>query len=92
MSKDAVVRLFKEKVEDVTLARAKELVDVVLETFEQILQEEGELKISGFGKFSVVHKEERKAKNPRTGEEVVVPPKNVIKFKSAQALKDLVNQ
>ena len=47
--------------------------------------------IAGFGTFSVAHRKERKAVNPRDRSQVImVPAHNTVKFKPGKALKDAV--
>jgi DNA-binding protein HU-beta len=46
--------------------------------------------IPGIGKLSLAQRKKRKARNPRTGEEIVVPAKKVVKFRIAKACKDAI--
>jgi DNA-binding protein HU-beta len=48
------------------------------------------VKLAGFGNFTVKERAERKARNPRTGEEITVPAAKVVQFRPAKALKDTV--
>lgn len=50
-----------------------------------------EIKISGFGKFSVADKAPRRGRNPQTGEELTIPGRRVIKFKVSPVLRDELN-
>lgn len=52
----------------------------------------GEVKLIGFGTFSVIKRAARMGKNPRTGEEIKIPAKKSPKFKPGQALVDMVNK
>jgi integration host factor subunit alpha len=47
--------------------------------------------ISGFGKFSVREKNERKGRNPSTGEDMMLVPRKVVTFKYSGKLRDRVN-
>ncbi len=63
----------------------------IMEVFKAIggaLAEGKEVSISGFGIFYPYAAKERKARNPQTGELVIVPAKSVPKFKPAKALKE----
>ena len=51
----------------------------------------GSVKITGFGTFSVRHRSARNGRNPRTGEAVVVPAKNVPMFKPGKGVRDRLN-
>ena len=57
------------------------IVDTVLENIGETLSSNGRVEIRGFGTFSVRHRNARNGRNPRTGEKVVVPAKNVPMFK-----------
>ena len=46
--------------------------------------------ISGFGKFCVKDKNERRGRNPATGETIKIAAKKVVKFRVAKACKDAV--
>ena len=48
--------------------------------------------ISGFGKFELRWTDERKGRNPQTGEEITIPGQNKVVFKPYKALRELVNQ
>ena len=91
MSKETLVRAIKEKVEDITLQRAKDLVDCFLETITEELENGEEVKLPGIGKLYVVQKEARKGRNPRTGEEIDIDAKNVVRFKASSVLKNTIN-
>ena len=58
----------------------------------QELAKGGEVKLIGFGTFSVIKRAARMGKNPRTGEEIKIPAKKSPKFKPGQALVDMVNK
>jgi len=48
--------------------------------------ETGYLKITGLGIFRVVERKARKGRNPKTGEELLIPAKKVIRFKASKNL------
>lgn len=77
--------------QDISKARAKELVDGVFETIVDALNEGVEVAIDKFGKFSIKDKPERNARNPRTGETVTVAAKTAVAFKPSVTLKKSVN-
>ncbi|MFP4598526.1 MAG: integration host factor subunit alpha [Persicimonas sp.] len=90
MTKAGLVDTVYESV-GVTKKEASDYVDTVLETIKETLEEGDELKISGFGKFEVRHKGERVGRNPRTGVEIMIPERKVLRFKVSQVLKDELN-
>lgn len=74
-----------------TKKEASEAVEAVLETIKATLEDGKDLKVSGFGKFEVRHKGERVGRNPRTGVEIMIPERKVLRFKVSQVLKDQLN-
>jgi integration host factor subunit alpha len=48
--------------------------------------------ISGFGKFCVNEKKERKGRNPATGDDLVLPSRRVVTFKCSQGLREQINK
>lgn len=75
-----------------TKKEAEKCYNAFIEVFTQGLAEDGEVNLAGFVKATKVHKEATTARNPKTGEEVQVPAKNVVKLKVLKGLKDSVNQ
>ena len=67
------------------------IVDTVLENIGETLSSNGRVEIRGFGTFSVRHRSARNGRNPRTGEAVVVPAKNVPMFKPGKGVRDRLN-
>ena len=68
------------------------LVESVLELMADSLTRGGTVKISSFGSFSVRGKGQRMGRNPKTGEEVPIPPRRVLVFRASHVLKDLIAQ
>jgi DNA-binding protein HU-beta len=69
---------------------AKSAVYCVGSTITGALKKKEKVTLVGFGTFSVVKRAARKAKNPRTGEEIKVKAKNAPKFTPGKALKEAV--
>ncbi len=76
---------------DITKKEAGDYVEEVFETMKDVLSEGEEIKVSGFGKFEVRAKGERVGRNPRTGVEITIPERCVLRFKVSQVLKDRLN-
>jgi len=76
---------------DVSKASAARAVDALLQSISDGLKNGEVVSITGFGNFSVRHRDARTARNPRTGEAVQVPASNLPVFKAGKALKDAVN-
>lgn len=50
-----------------------------------------EVKLIGFGTFSTAKRQSREGRNPKTGEVITIPAKNVAKFKAGKGLMDAIN-
>jgi integration host factor subunit alpha len=48
--------------------------------------------VSGFGKFCVKEKRERKGRNPATGEDLMLEPRKVVTFRCSGKLRETVNE
>ncbi len=66
-------------------------VDGVVDAVSSALRGGGEVRLVGFGTFSVSHRKATTGRNPRTGEAIQISARNVPKFKSGKALKQAVN-
>ncbi|MCC7107750.1 MAG: integration host factor subunit alpha [Deltaproteobacteria bacterium] len=66
---------------------SSEVVERILETMKATLARGEKLKVSGFGKFEVRHKNTRRGRNPQTNMELQIPAHRVVAFKPSQVLK-----
>lgn len=66
---------------------SSEIVERILETMKATLSRGEKLKVSGFGKFEVRHKNTRRGRNPQTNMELQIPAHRVVAFKPSQVLK-----
>ncbi len=71
--------------------RSLEMVETLLEIIKITLASGEDVLISGFGKFCVKEKKERKGRNPATGEDLMLKPRKVVTFKCSGKLKARVN-
>ena len=72
--------------------QALETVESMLEIIKATLESGEDLLVSGFGKFIVKKKNERKGRNPATGEDVILPARRVVTFNYSGKLKAKVNE
>ncbi len=72
-------------------ADAGKAVDGVLDAISNALSGGGEVRLVGFGTFSVAHRKASQGRNPRTGERIQIPTSKLPKFKAGKALKQSVN-
>jgi integration host factor subunit alpha len=75
----------------ITKTRSTQLIDSLLEIMKMRLEKGEDLLISGFGKFSVKKKAERRGRNPATGEDLRLAKRKVVTFKRSKRLIDRVN-
>lgn len=75
-----------------TRAESAELVDTVFLIMKDALADGETLKVSRFGVFSVKKKNERKGRNPLTGEVLTINARNVLTFRPSLLLKEAVNK
>ena len=71
--------------------RSSELVETLLEIMKRTLESGEDVLISGFGKFCVNEKKERKGRNPSTGGDMMLAPRKVVTFKCSGKLRGRVN-
>ena len=76
---------------DLSKADAAKAVDAVFESITGSLKGGGEVRLVGFGTFSVANRKASTGRNPRTGEAIQIPASKQPKFKAGKGLKDAVN-
>ncbi len=69
---------------------AKELVDAFYAEISNSLEQGKEVRISGFGNFTIRDKPPRPGRNPKTGEEIPISARRVVTFQASQKLKSAV--
>jgi integration host factor subunit alpha len=67
------------------------IVETLLEIIKSRLASAEDVMISGFGKFCVKNKKERKGRNPATGEDMMLRPRGVVTFRCSGKLRDRIN-
>ena len=72
-------------------ADASRCVETILDTVTNALKRGEEVRLVGFGTFSVSHRKATTGRNPRTGESIQIPASKRPKFTVGKALKDAVN-
>ena len=72
--------------------RSLEIVETILEIIKSTLASGENVMISGFGKFCVKEKNERKGRNPATGDAMMLAPRKVVTFKCSGKLRDKINE
>ena len=72
-------------------ADSAKAVDAVFETVTASLKGGNDVRLVGFGTFSVTARKASEGRNPRTGEKIQIPASNQPKFRAGKGLKDAVN-
>ena len=75
----------------VSRKRSSQLIENLLEIIKKSLENDEDVLISGFGKFCVKQKRERKGRNPATGEDMILAPRKVVTFKCSGKLRDKIS-
>ena len=71
--------------------RSMEIVETLLETVKRNLESGEDVLISGFGKFCVRDKRERRGRNPATGEDMILDKRRVVVFRCSKLLREKIN-
>ena len=71
--------------------KSNEVVEQLIETIKSTLASGEDVLISGFGKFSVNDKKERRGRNPATGDSMMLRSRRVVTFKCSGKLRRRVN-
>ena len=91
MTKKEIVRKISEDI-GLTQLKTKDIVQRTLDAIIHTLVTEGRIELRNFGVFEVKRRAPRKARNPRTGDKVFVPSKNVVTFKPGKEMEELVRK
>ena len=70
---------------------SSEVLEIVLELIKKALESGDDVMISGFGKFCVKEKKERRGRNPSTGEDMMMRSRRVVTFRWSGKLKEKLN-
>lgn len=90
MNKNELVSAVAEAA-GVSKGDAQSAVDAVFSVITGELKSGGDVRLVGFGNFTVSKREASTGRNPQTGAEVKIPARNVPKFSAGKGLKDAVN-
>jgi integration host factor subunit alpha len=91
LSKDAIISAVA-KANGYHRPQATQLIETLLEIIKFKLASGEDVLISGFGKFCVKEKRERRGRNPATGEDMKLVARRVVTFKCSGQLRDKINK
>ncbi len=69
-----------------------DLTESLLEIIKKSLENGEDIMISGFGKFCVKEKKQRRGRNPATGEDMMLDPRKVVTFTCSGKLREKINK
>ena len=72
--------------------KSVELTETLLEIIKKNLENGEDIMISGFGKFCVKEKKQRRGRNPATGEDMMLAPRKVVTFTCSGKLREKINK
>ncbi len=90
MNKQELIARMAEK-SGLTKAQCTKAMEAAIEAITEALKGDDEVRLIGFGTFSVTHRPAREVRIPGTKETKQVPATNVPKFKPGKGLKDAIN-
>jgi len=91
MTRSDLVTLLAERFAQLTQRDTEFAVKAILDAMSDALARGHRIEIRGFGSFSVSRRPPRVGRNPRSGEQVVIPEKLVPHFKPGKALRESVH-
>lgn len=74
-----------------TKNKSVDIIENLLEIIKRSLENDDDVLISGFGKFSVKKKNPRRGRNPATGDDLMLRQRKVVTFKCSGKLRDKIN-
>jgi integration host factor subunit alpha len=74
-----------------TKKKSVEIIESLLEIIKGTLEKSEDVLISGFGKFCVKEKKQRRGRNPATGADLILQERKVVTFKCSGKLRDKIN-
>ena len=74
-----------------TKKNSVDIVESLLEIIKGTLEQGEDVLISGFGKFCIKHKNQRRGRNPATGSDLILRERKVVTFKCSGKLRDKIN-
>ena len=89
MTKKEIVKDISDKT-GLTQLKTKDIVQKTFDAITEALLKNGRIELRNFGVFEVKKRKQRKARNPRTGQEVLVPEKNVVTFKPGKEMTEKI--
>jgi len=90
MTKNSMVEQIAKRM-NLPQTDVKRIVQMAMDNITEVLATEGRLEFRNFGVFEVKTRKPRKARNPKTGESVMVPSRKAVTFSAGKFMADRVN-
>ena len=91
LTKDDIVEVVAKEI-GFPKNQSVELVETLLELIKKTLESGEDVLVSGFGKFRVREKKERRGRNPATGDKMMLRPRRVVTFHCSGKLRRKINR
>lgn len=92
MTKSELIEVIATQNPDLTKKQVEFIVNGVFSSIKDALKTGDKVEIRGFGSFKIREKNSKTGRNPKTGDKVEVPSKNVPYFKPGKEIKELLIQ
>ncbi|MBL6846704.1 MAG: integration host factor subunit alpha [Candidatus Puniceispirillales bacterium] len=86
LTRNELIEVISDKV-GISLNHSSEMIENIFDFILTELESGHDVKISSFGTFKVKHKNLRMGRNPKTGVDVPIKPRNVVSFYSSNVLR-----
>ena len=90
LTKAQIIESFQDNL-GFTKNQSSEIIESILSIVKGALAGSEDVLISGFGKFCVNEKKERRGRNPATGDDMMLAPRKVVTFKCSGKLREKLN-
>lgn len=91
MNKNELITEMAKKA-GLTKVDAGRALDSFIKVVEVALTKGGDVRLVGFGTFSVAQRKSYEGRNPRSGQKIKIPSSKRPKFRAGKGLKDAVNK
>lgn len=90
MTKSELIEVISTQNQELTKKQVEFIVNGVFSSVKDALKSGDKVEIRGFGSFKIREKNSKTGRNPKTGDKVEVPSKNVPYFKPGKEIKELL--
>ena len=91
VTKSCIIQAVRDEL-GLSLQKSVDVVESLLELIKERLESGEDVLISGFGKFCVKQKAERRGRNPATGNDLMLAARRVVTFKCSGKLRERINE